>query len=107
MYKKRECQIGIEDFGQEAGVKLSPDNRWVKKAETIPWSEIEEKYAKLFESNSGNVAKPLQLALGALIIQNERLISDEETALQIMETPALQYFCGLPKYEEKLPFDPS
>lgn len=107
MYKKRDVQIGIEDFGQEAGVKLSPDNRWVKKSETIPWNEIEEKYAKLFKGKSGNVAKPLQLALGALIIQSERGISDEETALQIMETPALQYFCGLPKYEEKLPFDPS
>ena len=107
MYKRRDGQIGIEDFGQAIGVKLSPDNRWVKKAESIPWEEIEERYAALFESTCGNVAKPSQMALGALLIQDERKISDEETVMQIMETPALQYFCGMPRYEEKMPFDPS
>ena len=25
---------------------MNPENRWVKKAETIPWDAIEEKYAK-------------------------------------------------------------
>ena len=89
------------------GVTLSPDNRWVKKAELIPWEEIEIRYAALFKNRKGNVAKPLRLALGALIIQTERRLSDEETPLQIQETPCLQYFCGLPEYKDKLPFDPS
>ena len=89
------------------GMKLNPENRWVKKAETIPWDEIEQRYAELFESDRGNVAKPLRLALGALIIQTERGISDAETPLQIQETPCLQYFCGMPEYTDKLPFDSS
>ena len=25
---------------------MDPENRWVKKSETIPWDTIEEKYAK-------------------------------------------------------------
>lgn len=93
----------LSDFGLPMGVTLSPDNRWVKKAELIPWEEIEIRYAALFKNRKGNVAKPLRLALGALIIQTERRLSDEETPLQIQETPCLQYFCGLPEYKDKLP----
>jgi len=107
MYKYRSKQISFTDFGLPLGMKLDSGNRWVKKASTIPWEEIEKRYAANFESIKGNVAKPLRLALGALIIQTERQISDEEVALQIQETPCLQYFCGFPGYTESLPFDPS
>jgi hypothetical protein len=27
------------------GLKMNPENRWIKKAETIPWDAIEEKYS--------------------------------------------------------------
>ncbi len=107
MYKFPSKQIGFSDFGLPAGVKLSAENRWVKKAEMIPWEEIELRYAKLFKNRKGNVAKPLRLALGALLIQTERQISDEEITLQIQETPCLQYFCGMPEYKDERPFDPS
>ena len=107
MYKYPSKQIGFSDFGLPMGVKLSPDNRWVKKAETIPWEEIELRYAALFKNKKGNVAKPLRLALGSLIIQTERQISDEEIVYQIQETPCLQYFCGMPEYKDERPFDPS
>lgn len=79
-----------------------------KKAQSIPWSEIEQRYAALFVNRKGNVAKPLRLALGACIIQAEYGFSDEETSLQIQENPYLQYFCGYSGYDDsKLPFDPS
>lgn len=107
MYKFPSKQMGITDFGMPLGLNLTPDNRWVKKAETIPWDEIELRYASLFKSHKGNVAKPLRLVLGALIIQAEYQYSDAEVPLQIQETPCLQYFCGIPEYEDKLPFDPS
>jgi hypothetical protein len=107
VYKFLSKQISVTDFGMPLGMKLDPENRWVKKAALIPWDEIELRYATLFANRKGNVAKPLRLALGALIIQTERRISDEETPLQIQETPCLQSFCGMPAYEDKLPFDPS
>jgi IS5 family transposase len=107
MYKFPSKQIKFSDFGLPMGVTLSPDNRWVKKAELIPWENIELKYAALFKNRKGNVAKPLRLALGSLIIQNDRHLSDEETPLQIQETPCLQYFCGMPEYKDELPFDAS
>ena len=107
MYKFPSKQISITDFGMPLGMKLNPDNRWVKKAALIPWDEIEHRYAALFKNRKGNVAKPLRLALGSLLIQTQYRYSDEEVPIQIMETPCLQYFCGMPTYEEKLPFDSS
>lgn len=108
MYRYSNGQIGLADFKQPVGMNLKESNRWVKKAQTIPWLEIEKRYAALFTNRKGNAAKPLRLALGACIIQAEYGFSDEETALMIQENPYLQYFCGYPGYDdEKLPFDPS
>ena len=108
MYRYSNGQISLADFKQPVGMNLKESNRWVKKAQTIPWPEIEKRCAALFTNRKGNVAKPLRLALGACIIQAEYGFSDEETALMIQENPYLQYFCGYPGYDdEKLPFDPS
>ena len=107
MYKVPSKQITFEDFNQPVGMHLNPENRWVKKAELIPWDEIETEYAKLFKGLKGHIAKPARMALGALLIQIEYGFSDEETAEQIKENPYLQYFCGLPGYEYKAPFDSS
>ena len=98
MYRYSNGQISLSDFNQPAGMNLKESNRWVKKAQTIPWLDIEKRYAKLFTNRKGNVAKPLRLALGACIIQAEYGFSDEETALQIQENPYFQYFCGNPGY---------
>ncbi|MBP2644186.1 MAG: family transposase, partial [Firmicutes bacterium] len=69
--------------------------------------ELEKEYLTLFTGKKGQIAKPLRLALGALLIQIEYGYSDEETVLQIQENPYLQFFCGLPGYEDKPPFDSS
>ena len=45
-------------FQQPMGMHLQEDNRWVKKAQSIPWDKIEAKYADLFPSVTCNVAKP-------------------------------------------------
>lgn len=108
MYRYSNGQISLSDFKQPVGMNLKENNRWVKKAQTIPWLEIEKRYAALFTNRKGNVAKPLRLALGACIIQAEYGYSDEEIVLQIQENPYLQYFCGYLGYDDsKLPFDPS
>ncbi len=88
-------------------MKMNATNRWVKKAESIPWKTIEKKYAKLFSNKKGNVAKPLRLALGACIIQAEYGYPDVETTLQIQKGPYLQFFCCFCEYRDEPPFDPS
>ena len=108
MYRYGNGQISLSDFQQPMGMHLREDNRWVKKAQSIPWDKIEARYADLFPSETGNVAKPLQLALGACLIQREYGYSDVETVLQIQENPYLQYFCGYAGYDDsKPPFDAS
>ena len=47
------------------------------------------------------------MALGALIIQTKFQYSDRELVEQIAENPYLQYFIGLPGYQEDAPFDAS
>ena len=108
MYKfNRNHQFSLSDFNQPIGLKMNPENRWVKKSEAIPWYDIEQRYASLFPSNTGMPAKPLQTALGALLIQKQYGYSDRELIEQIKENPYYQFFIGLPGYQEDAPFVPS
>ncbi len=108
MYKAKDnVQFSFDDFNQPLGMKMNPNNRWILLANLIPWDEYESKYADLFKSKTGTVAKPFRMALGALIIQKKLGFSDRELVEQITENPYLQYFIGLPGYQEDPPFDPS
>ena len=108
MYKfEKYRQFELADFNQPAGLKMDPDNRWVRKAAAIPWEAIEEKYAELFPSDTGMPAKPLRTALGSLMIQKQYGYSDRELLEQIKENPYYQYFIGLPGYQGHQPFVPS
>lgn len=106
MYKPiNKLHHSFLDFNQPMGLHMNSDNRWIKLADRIPWDEFEVKYARLFPSGTGNVAKPFRMALGALIIQTKFQYSDRELVEQITENPYLQYFIGLPGYQEEAPFD--
>lgn len=108
MYKPIDkLQHSFLDFNQPLGLHMNPDNRWIKMADRIPWDEFEIKYARLFPSDTCNVAKPLRKALGVLIIQTKFQFSDRELVEQIAENPYLQYFIGLPGFREEAPFDAS
>ena len=108
MYKPIDkLQHSFLDFNQPLGMKMNPENRWIRLADSIPWDELEKKYADLFPSDTGNVAKPLRMALGSLIIQKKFQFSDRELVEQITENPYLQYFIGLPGYQDEPPYDPS
>lgn len=107
MYRRPTGQMVLEGFVLPFEGKLDANNRWVKLARIIPWGQIENDYADLFPSSTGTVAKPLRMALGALIIKERCGFTDRETVEQITENPYLQYFIGLEKYQIEPPFDPS
>jgi len=108
VYRKAELALlSPSDFELPSCGRLSPDNRWVKMAELIPWSEFEAEYAENFPTEMGAPAKSFRMALGALIIKEKLGISDRETVEQIRENPYLQYFIGQSSYSNELPFDPS
>jgi hypothetical protein len=109
MYKKNDKrQKEFEEFILPFGGKLSSDNRWVKKAELIPWEELEPLYeASLAQSDTGAPALSFRIALGSQIIKESLNITDEETCEQIRENPYLQYFLGYTSFISEKPFDPS
>ena len=106
MYRKPSRQMTLDDFILPFSGSLSTDNRWVRLARIIPWDQIEKEYAFLFPSDRGNVATPVRMALGSLIIQAKCGYSDRETVQQITENPYLQYFIGLREYQVQKPFTP-
>ena len=64
--------------------KLSAGNRWGKLSQVIPRDRIEDRYAAKFGA-CGNVAIPLRLTLGALIIKEKGGFSGGETVENISE----------------------
>lgn len=61
MYRYSNGQISLADFKQPVGMNLKESNRWVKKAQIIPWLEIEKRYAALFTNRKGNVISDVTL----------------------------------------------
>ena len=86
---------------------MSPDNRWVKMAQVIPWSEFESEYAQNFTTVMGAPAQSFRMALGALIIKEKLGISERLRVEQIRENLYIQYFIGQLSYSNELPFYPS
>ncbi|MBS3974139.1 MAG: transposase [Actinobacteria bacterium] len=108
MYKHHERQMIMpEDFYMPFGGKLDPNNRWCKLAAMIPWADAEDKYKKHFGRKNGQTAYSVRVALGSLIIQQQKGLSDRDLVEDISENPYLQYFIGYSGFSFKKPFDPS
>jgi len=114
---RHSCQKGLHmirenddrqlTFIHPFGGHLSPENRWVKMADVIPWNDLEAAYNAVMNPKQGRPSKPARLVIGALIIKHKLTLSDEETVLHIQENPYLQYFCGYKAYEDTPSFVPS
>jgi hypothetical protein len=108
MYKPTEQQITFpHEFFLPFGGKLNPDNKWCQLALIIPWAEIEKIYARSFPVNRGQRAYSVRFALGSLIIQNMKSLSDRDTVEEITENPYLQFFIGLSAFANESPFNHS
>jgi len=109
MYRiEKHEQLSIEEFKLPFEGKLDPENRWVEKLRMIPWETLERQYSRHFcAEKMGSPAKPVRMAFGALVIQATLNLSDAETVAQIRENPYMQYFIGLPAFQQKDPFDAS
>lgn len=106
MYKAVSAhQITFFDFNQTCGMQLDENNEWIRLSEEINWSELEKVYAEMFPSPKGHPAKPLRMALGSLIIQKRKKLSDRALVREIAENPYLQYFIGLSSYSHTCPFE--
>ena len=61
------AQNKVEKFDLQKTTQLDQENRWVKLAELIPWSEFETEYASHFSDSMGGPAKPFRMALVLLV----------------------------------------
>ena len=107
MYKSTSTAPKMANLPYFLDTTLNADNRWVKLAALIPWSDVEAMYALNFTSHTGPKALPARTAFVALIIQVKLSLTDEETVETIAENPYMQYFIGLERYEQKSPFNSS
>jgi len=105
MYIKKSNQLSlIGKFFLPFGGKLNANNRWIILSEMIPWDKFEDDYAKNFKpTNRGEVALPVRVALGALIIQTKLQLVDADVPQMIMENPYLQFFLGFERFESHEP----
>jgi IS5 family transposase len=79
MYRKAEFVPSSPfEFELPNGCQLAEDNRWIKMAQLIPWSEFESAYSANFPTEMGLRAKSFRMALGALIIKEKLGISERE-----------------------------
>jgi hypothetical protein len=68
MYRREpRHQLSFEDFFLLFGGKLSGDNRWINRADHIPWDELDDDYTAKFCKDFGAPAKPFRIALGAAV----------------------------------------
>lgn len=106
-YKDDSDQLGIDEFFLPFGGKLKKDNRWVKAAEIMPWSYIEEVYLRSMNQEIGRAAFPARIAYGAIYVKRQEQLTDEETVTAIAENPYIQYFLGLKEFRDEPLFDAS
>ena len=106
-YKDDSDQLGIDEFFLPFGGKLKKDNRWVKAAEIMPWSYIEEVYLRSMNQEIGRAAFPARIAYGAIYVKQQEQLTDEETVTAIAENPYIQYFLGLKEFRDEPLFDVS
>ena len=101
-------QLTLAEFDWPFQTDLDKNNRWVVLAECIPWDELAQAYHRaLDQSGQGRPSKDARLVIGAVLIKHKLCLSDRETVAQIQENPYLQYFVGLPGYQQAAPFAPS
>jgi len=107
LYFKDDKQISLFQFGQASGLELDPKNRWVKMADNVDWDKIEDKYCHIYCPDNGAPAKPVRLAICAMLIKQIEGLPDEKLVLHIQENPYMQYFCGIKEFSREQPFTPS
>lgn len=100
-------QLSLVLFSHPFESELSPENRWVKLAEIVPWDELAEVYARNLSSDSGRNSIDIRMVMGALIVKHKLQLDDRGTVEMISENLYLQYFCGLKSFQKERPFHPT
>ena len=107
MYKTPDYeyeQLSFTSFNTSCGMQLDPQNEWIRISKQLPWRAWESLYSLKFTSETGNVAKPCRMVMGALIIQTHAGLRDRDLVDQLTQNPYYQYFIGLEAFQHDAPF---
>ncbi len=99
-------QLTLDNFKHPFN-ELNNNNRWIKLAELVPWDDLAGVYARNLNPGAGRLSVDVRMVIGALIIKHRMCLSDRDTVDMISENIYMQYFCGLPGFQQEKPFDPS
>ncbi|MDF1572648.1 MAG: IS5/IS1182 family transposase, partial [Bacteroidales bacterium] len=69
-------QLSIEEFKTPFQAKLSPENRWVKLSQAVPWDEFAAAYMTMMNNGFGRPGVSPRIVLGALIIKHLENLDD-------------------------------
>ncbi|MDE7262504.1 MAG: IS5 family transposase [Oscillospiraceae bacterium] len=106
-YREDEDQLTLEEFYLPFGGRLRKDNRWVRLAESMPWGQIEEVYARNMSEETGRPGISSRIAFGSLYIKTHCHLTDEGTVMELQENPYMQYFVGMHEFHPEPLFDSS
>ena len=87
--------------------RLSPNNRWVRLADQIPWHALGAIYEECLSQDKGAPSIPSRVVIGSMIIKELKNLSDEETIEDIRENPYYQYFLGYDNFQDRQVFTSS
>ncbi len=102
-----ENQLTIEEFKTPFRAKLSPENRWVKLSQVVPWDKFASAYISMMNKGFGRPGVSPRTVLGALIIKHLENLDDRGVIQAIQENIYMQYFVGLKEFTLDPVFDPS
>jgi hypothetical protein len=63
----------------------------------IPWAKLEEAYQLQFPSKTRPSSEAISIALWRTLIKLKKGLTDRQVVDDIRDTPAYQYFIGLPR----------
>src|SRR5262245_48560792 len=79
----------------------------VRLAHQIDWGFLEERFAAVCTTGSGQPPLPARLIAGLFILKHTHSLSDEVLCARWLENPYYQHFCGEQVFRHELPFDRS
>lgn len=76
-------QLTLTGFSHPFDQELSPENRWVKLAQIIPWDGLASVYSKELSTTSGRESIDVRMVIGALIVKHKLNLDDRGTVAMI------------------------
>ena len=99
-------ELSLQLFRTPFDAALSPQNRWVRMADLVPWDEMATVFLRSMSVAEGRPSVDLRTVLGTLLVKHIENLSDERTIEYIQENIYAQYFVGLSSFQAEPVFVP-